>query len=109
MKQNTKALLTCVMLFAIADGNRDNREIQRAVLHAPDDLVRSASADVASCAPQKPAHPSTDKKKSCTDDLQCGEGFSCWYKIPRGPSAGVPGSKEQPGQCWDNKIIKSLF
>jgi hypothetical protein len=97
--KHKKALLMCVILFAMAEG---------AVLRAPDDLVRSASADAVSGAPQKPATPLTDKKKSCTNDSQCGEEFSCWYKIPRGPSAGIPGSKKQPGQCWDNEIIKGL-
>jgi hypothetical protein len=41
----------------------------------------------------------------CTSDADCEEGFSCWYKIPRGPFAGIRGSKENPGWCWNNEVI----
>ncbi len=40
---------------------------------------------------------------------KCGEGFSCWYELPRGPKAGIPGSKEKPGVCWSNKVIESIY
>lgn len=116
MKRNSRALLMCVMLCAATEGNSNNQEIQQVAgreddssLHDPDYLIRSDSTDVQPASKQEHTSPSTDKENCCTDDQQCEEGFSCWYKIPRGPSAGIPGSIEQPGQCWDNKIIKSLF
>jgi hypothetical protein len=48
-----------------------------------------------------------DQELSCTSDTQCEEGFSCWHEIPRGPSAGIPGSREQPGWCVYNYFIRS--
>jgi hypothetical protein len=48
-------------------------------------------------------------RKPCTSDEECGEGFSCWHEIPRGPSAGIPGSKEKPGKCWSNNEILRMF
>jgi len=44
-------------------------------------------------------------RKKCTSDADCGEGFSCWYQIPRGPSPGIRGSTENPGECWSNDVI----
>jgi len=41
----------------------------------------------------------------CTSDANCPDEFSCWYQIPRGPFAGIRGSKETPGRCWSNKVI----
>jgi len=41
---------------------------------------------------------------SCT----CAEGYSCWAQLPRGPSAGIRGSKENPGTCYDNDIISQI-
>jgi hypothetical protein len=48
-------------------------------------------------------------RKTCINDDDCEEGFSCWYKIPRGPSAGIPGSKEKPGKCWSKDEIHRIF
>ncbi len=45
---------------------------------------------------------------SCTSDSQCQEGFSCWYQIPAGPSAGIKGSIDNPGNCVDNKTIELI-
>src|SRR5712691_6138220 len=44
-------------------------------------------------------------RKPCTSNANCPEGFSCWYQIPRGPFAGIRGSKETLGRCWSNKVI----
>ncbi len=35
----------------------------------------------------------------CRNDEDCGEGYSCWAKMPAGAEAGVPGSEENPGIC----------
>ena len=53
--------------------------------------------------------PLAPPQDSCTDDQQCSDGFSCWYEIPRGPSAGIRGSIDQPGLCWDNAITIALI
>ena len=45
---------------------------------------------------------------SCTNDVECDEGFSCWYAVPAGPARGIPGSKENPGRCWSNKVIQRI-
>jgi hypothetical protein len=58
---------------------------------------------------QVAGEPHRDTKKNCTSDKECGEGYSCWYAIPRGPSRGIPGSKENPGSCWHNEIILRTF
>src|SRR3989338_9493087 len=44
---------------------------------------------------------------SCTSDSDCSSGFSCWYKLASGMTgaAGIPGSKENPGKCYDNEKI----
>ena len=47
--------------------------------------------------------------KTCTSDTDCEEGFSCWARTPLGPSAGIRGSKENPGACWDNKQISRIY
>ena len=44
----------------------------------------------------------------CTSDAECGGGFSCWHQIPRGPMAGIRGSKEQPGVCWKSEMIERI-
>jgi hypothetical protein len=104
------------MLAAAIDGNSKGPEFQPTVekeggflSHAPCDLKPSAAADALPDMSRELESPPTDQEHSCTDDQQCEEGLSCWYKIPRGPSAGIRGSIEKPGQCWDNEIIKGTF
>jgi len=46
--------------------------------------------------------------ETCTTDANCAEGYSCWAQLPRGPSAGIRGSKENPGTCYDNEIISQI-
>ncbi len=58
---------------------------------------------------QVPGELPQNTKKTCTSDEECGKGYSCWYAIPRGPSLGIPGSKENPGSCWHNDIILRTF
>ena len=60
--------------------------------------------------PKEKPKPDLPVKTSerCTSDEECGEGFSCWYKIPRGPLPGIRGLKERPGTCWSNDIISIL-
>ena len=48
-------------------------------------------------------------EKTCVSDAGCKGGFSCWYQTPRGPFAGVSGSKENPGKCWDNKTLQQIY
>lgn len=48
-------------------------------------------------------------EKACVSDAGCKAGFSCWYQTPRGPFAGVRGSKENPGKCWDNKTLQQIY
>jgi hypothetical protein len=54
----------------------------------------------------------TDQKlggQACISNEACEEGFLCWHKIPRGPAAGIPGSKEKPGKCWNKNDIQRTF
>ncbi len=44
----------------------------------------------------------------CTSAAECEMGFSCWYQIPRGPMAGIRGSKEQPGTCWKREALEQI-
>ncbi len=44
-------------------------------------------------------------KRPCVSDADCEKGYSCWYKIPRGPSPGIRGSEQNPGTCWSNDVI----
>ncbi|MEW6722066.1 MAG: hypothetical protein AB1324_02300, partial [Candidatus Micrarchaeota archaeon] len=44
----------------------------------------------------------------CAKDSECGAGASCWSRIPAGPSAGVKGSPESPGKCWDDASIPAI-
>jgi hypothetical protein len=46
--------------------------------------------------------------RPCTKDADCGEGYSCWARIPRGPMAGVRGSEQAPGTCWSNEVIRQM-
>lgn len=46
--------------------------------------------------------------KTCTNDANCASGYSCWAELPIGPSAGIRGSKENPGACYDNGILSQI-
>ena len=48
-------------------------------------------------------------ESSCTNDDDCGQGFSCWHRIPRGPSQGIRGSEENPGRCWHDAIRRQTY
>jgi len=39
----------------------------------------------------------------CILDTECSEGFSCWFKVPDESSEGIPGSKDNPGVCYNNE------
>jgi hypothetical protein len=45
---------------------------------------------------------------ACTSDAQCGEGMSCWYRLPAGPGAGEKGSPGRPGKCWDDDVVSAI-
>ena len=44
----------------------------------------------------------------CTGDSQCGSGASCWSRLPAGPSAGMKGSPENPGTCYDDELVSAI-
>jgi hypothetical protein len=44
-------------------------------------------------------------KPNCVSNKECEAGYSCWYRPPRGPLAGVPGSEKQAGTCWRNDAV----
>lgn len=45
----------------------------------------------------------------CTSDGNCGEDKFCFFKPPRGPAKGIPGSASNPGKCWDAQTINQTF
>ncbi len=47
-------------------------------------------------------------KATCISDSECAAGFSCWYQIPKGPAAGVRGSKDNPGQCIEDRVVNQM-
>ncbi|NJD56732.1 MAG: hypothetical protein FIA94_10060 [Nitrospirae bacterium] len=47
--------------------------------------------------------------EACTANTDCPEGYSCWFQVPRGPFAGVPGSRERPGKCYRDDIMKKIY
>jgi len=54
---------------------------------------------------QEPGMKEDGSGRICIRDADCEKDHSCWYKIPRGPLPGIPGSEENPGTCWSNDII----
>lgn len=60
------------------------------------------------------AHGEKSKKenqaeRSCINDSECNEGFSCWNKPPAGPMKGISGSKETPGTCFNKDLLERIF
>jgi len=47
--------------------------------------------------------------EACTADSDCPSGSSCWYQVPRGPLPGVRGSKEKPGKCYKDDVLKRVY
>ncbi|MBI2097013.1 MAG: type II secretion system protein [Candidatus Sungbacteria bacterium] len=45
----------------------------------------------------------------CASNVECGSGFSCWYQIPRGAFAGIPGSKDKLGNCWSDEVLQQIY
>lgn len=58
--------------------------------------------------PASPAGRDQNNKLTCTSDSECFSGFSCWYQIPKGPAAGVRGSKDNPGQCIEDRVVNQM-
>jgi len=54
--------------------------------------------------------PAVDQNgdKQCVSNGDCERNYSCWYEIPKGPSAGTPGSQDKPGQCINNAILDQI-
>jgi len=52
---------------------------------------------------------SDSTEKACVSDAGCKTGFSCWYQTPRGPFTGVRGSKENPGKCFSDEVIRQIY
>ena len=44
----------------------------------------------------------------CTSDTDCGEGYSCYSRLPAGPGAGIKGTPEEPGHCYDQRFLAML-
>ncbi len=44
----------------------------------------------------------------CVNDSGCKQGFICFNETPRGPWAGIPGSPENPGICYNKTIIDMI-
>lgn len=45
----------------------------------------------------------------CISDADCPEGYSCWHEMPRGPKAGIKGSKDKPGKCQPDEVVKKMY
>jgi len=93
----------------IDNGSRENPQSHGRDTQPPPSEVNHSYQDEGTV----PERGSQDRKdilpKTCTGDADCEEGFSCWYQIPRGPSAGIPGSGERPGRCWRSEDIKRTY
>lgn len=55
-----------------------------------------------------PVPAATATVRVCISDAQCEAGFSCWKDVPSGAFAGVRGSAENPGTCYDNGVIPQI-
>ncbi len=45
----------------------------------------------------------------CTSDSDCPSGSSCWAQVPRGPLPGIRGSKEKPGKCFKDDVLRKVY
>ena len=47
--------------------------------------------------------------QDCTSSYECPEDYSCYDELPLGPSAGIKGSPENPGECYSNEMIGQIY
>ncbi len=45
----------------------------------------------------------------CTSDSDCPSRSSCWAQVPREPVPGIRGSKEKPGKCFKDDVLKEIY
>jgi len=102
--------LVCALCVIVSGSGQVKAMERKALFAVKEESSCEKSSKQGADGEQVPEEPHRDpRKKSCTSDEECGEGYSCWYKIPRGPSPGIRGSKENPGSCWHNDIILQTF
>jgi hypothetical protein len=71
--------------------------------------------DISSWGVKSKAHSYADAKdkvqlpEQCISDADCPEGYSCWHEMPRGPKTGIKGSKDKPGKCRPDAVIKMIY
>ncbi len=49
------------------------------------------------------------EEPKCTSSEECPSDYSCYYELPAGPSAGIKGSKDNPGKCYSNEMISQIY
>ena len=109
LKKSIAGALVCALWVCVSGSGQENAMESKAPPAVKEESSCEKSSKQGSDGEQVAGEPHRDTKKTCTSDEECGDGYSCWYAIPRGPSRGIPGSKENPGSCWQNDIILRTF